>query len=173
MLAGDFNPDAAAAGTWTARVLDGKTRAFLSSLAPEEHADGVDLYHASPRDPVWEYVLSEEAAEAAFGSTAAPIVLVGHSHVPLAIVSEDGRIAGGHAPRWHRGRARPRPLAAATRAPSASLATATRARRGSCSISSAAVPRSGASTYDIAATQAEIRADGLPASLAERLALGL
>ncbi len=98
MLVGDFNPDAAAAGTWTAQVIDEETRGFLSSLAPEEHAEGVDLYHASPRDPVWEYVLSEEAAEAAFGLTAAPIVLVGHSHVPLAIVSEDGDIAGGHAP---------------------------------------------------------------------------
>ena len=172
VLVGDFNPDAAAAGTWTAKVIDGGTREFLSALAPEEHAEGVDLYHASPRDPVWEYVLSEEAAEAAFGLTAAPVVLVGHSHVPLAIVSEDGGIAGGHAPEG----------------------TEATLDHGRWLLNPGSVgqPRDGDPRaawllldldrgrvefrrvlYEIAATQEEIRTEGLPASLADRLALGL
>src|SRR5205823_9210064 len=56
------------------------------------------LFHASARDPVWEYVLTEEAARATFDLTSAPLVLVGHSHVALALALTDGRVAGGVAP---------------------------------------------------------------------------
>src|SRR5437588_814607 len=43
-------------------------------------------------------VLGEEAALAAFHLTSAPIVLVGHSHVSLAFVLEDGAIDGAAVP---------------------------------------------------------------------------
>jgi diadenosine tetraphosphatase ApaH/serine/threonine PP2A family protein phosphatase len=60
--------------------------------------DGVELFHASARDPVWEYVLSEEAARATFELTQAPVVLVGHSHVALALAVDGSEVAGGLAP---------------------------------------------------------------------------
>jgi diadenosine tetraphosphatase ApaH/serine/threonine PP2A family protein phosphatase len=59
--------------------------------------DGVDLYHGSARDPVWEYVLTEEAAIATLELSSAPLVLVGHSHVALAITADDGHVSGGPA----------------------------------------------------------------------------
>jgi predicted phosphodiesterase len=95
---GDFNDEAAAAATWTSQVLTHTSRAFLESLEPLGTAEGVDLYHASARDPVWEYVLTDEAAEATLDLAAEPVVLVGHSHVALAITQADGGVAGGLAP---------------------------------------------------------------------------
>jgi predicted phosphodiesterase len=95
---GDFNDEAAAAATWTSRELNGESRAFLEGLQPAGAVEGVDLFHASARDPVWEYILTEEAAQATLDLTDAPIVLVGHSHVALAITAVNGGVAGGLAP---------------------------------------------------------------------------
>jgi diadenosine tetraphosphatase ApaH/serine/threonine PP2A family protein phosphatase len=94
----EFNDEAAAAAIWTAGVLTPESREFLASLKPYGEVEGVDLYHASARDPVWEYVLTEEAAEATLALSSAPLVLVGHSHVALAIKVDDGRVSGGPAP---------------------------------------------------------------------------
>jgi predicted phosphodiesterase len=94
----DFNDEAAAAATWTASVLTDASRTFLSGLRPQAALDGVELFHASARDPVWEYVLTEEAARATFELTRAPVILVGHSHVALALAYEDDAVAGGAAP---------------------------------------------------------------------------
>jgi predicted phosphodiesterase len=94
----DFNDEAAAAALWTADVLTHASRGFLESLKPSAEADGVDLFHASARDPVWEYILSEEAARATLELSDAPVVLVGHSHVALAITLNGGEVLGGLAP---------------------------------------------------------------------------
>src|SRR5580765_5611018 len=50
----DFSPDAATSATWTAEELEPDARAFLESLEPKAEKPGVELSHASPRDPVWE-----------------------------------------------------------------------------------------------------------------------
>jgi diadenosine tetraphosphatase ApaH/serine/threonine PP2A family protein phosphatase len=94
----DFNDEAAAAATWTAEVLTPESRAFLARLKPLAALDDVELFHASARDPVWEYVLTEEAARATFELTEAPVVLVGHSHVALALTLDGAEVAGGLAP---------------------------------------------------------------------------
>jgi diadenosine tetraphosphatase ApaH/serine/threonine PP2A family protein phosphatase len=94
----DFAPDAAAAARWTSGELDDEARAFLAGLEPSARARGVDLYHASARHPVWEYVLTPEAAWATLELAESPLVLVGHSHVALALSEENGRIGGGLAP---------------------------------------------------------------------------
>jgi diadenosine tetraphosphatase ApaH/serine/threonine PP2A family protein phosphatase len=91
----DFNDEAAAAATWTASVLTEQSRAFLAGLKPFGTAEGVELFHASARDPVWEYVLSEDAAQATLQVTQAPVVLVGHSHVALALMLDGDGVAGG------------------------------------------------------------------------------
>jgi predicted phosphodiesterase len=92
---GEFSPDAAASARWTQGVLDDSARRYLTALEPTGRVEGAELYHASPRDPVWDYVLSAEAAVASLELTEAPVVLVGHSHVPLAIALDDGELAGG------------------------------------------------------------------------------
>jgi predicted phosphodiesterase len=94
----DFVGDARAAADWTRTVLDPHARAFLASLPPAGTRAGVALAHGSPRDPVWEYVLSPQAAAAAFAATSEPLVLVGHSHVQLALArADDGTVTGGPA----------------------------------------------------------------------------
>jgi len=79
----DFSPDAAAAARWTADVLEDEPRRYLESQSPSAVLDHAELYHASPRDPVWEYVLAPEVAFLSLEATEKPLVLVGHSHIAL------------------------------------------------------------------------------------------
>ena len=79
-------------------ILTAPARAYLEGLEPVGSADGVSLFHASARDPVWEYVLSDEAAEATLALTDTPLVLVGHSHAALQVSLRDGVLDGGLAP---------------------------------------------------------------------------
>jgi predicted phosphodiesterase len=85
----DFSPDAAASARWTAEVLEEEPRKFLKSLEPQSAHGDVALYHASARDPVWEYVLTPFAALASFSSSDARILLVGHSHIALGFALVD------------------------------------------------------------------------------------
>jgi predicted phosphodiesterase len=85
----DFSPDAAAAARWTADVLEDEPRRFLESLSPSAVLDRAELFHASPRDPVWEYVLAPEVAYLSLVATKKPLVLVGHSHIALRFGAED------------------------------------------------------------------------------------
>jgi predicted phosphodiesterase len=95
----DFNTEAAAAARWTRSELDSESRSFLESLQPSADLEHAQLFHASARDPVWEYVLTDEAALATLVLTTAPVVLVGHSHVALSIALQDGALlTGGLAP---------------------------------------------------------------------------
>jgi diadenosine tetraphosphatase ApaH/serine/threonine PP2A family protein phosphatase len=94
----DFAGDAAAAARWTQTVLAEDARGFLADLESSARRDGVAVFHGSARDPIWEYVLSEEAAWSTLQATTEPLVLVGHSHVPLAIGLEGDEVEGGVAP---------------------------------------------------------------------------
>jgi diadenosine tetraphosphatase ApaH/serine/threonine PP2A family protein phosphatase len=95
----EFNLEAAAAANWTRRQLDERSREFLGSLAPSGAVEQAQLFHASARDPVWEYVLTDEAALSTLLLTTAPLVLVGHSHVALEVELEaEGLVSGGLAP---------------------------------------------------------------------------
>ena len=92
-----FAGEAAAAARWTQTVLDDTARSFLDTLEPQAVAPGAELFHGSPRDPVWDYVLDDEAAAWSFAATSEPLVLVGHSHIALEISDGDepARGAGG------------------------------------------------------------------------------
>ena len=90
----DFSEDAAAAARWSQTVLMAAARDYLDGLESVGRVEEVELFHGSPRDPVWEYVLGEGAAYAAFQATSAPLVLVGHSHVALAFLSSGGAVEG-------------------------------------------------------------------------------
>jgi diadenosine tetraphosphatase ApaH/serine/threonine PP2A family protein phosphatase len=168
----EFSDDAAAAARWSQSVLSAEAGAFLGGLQSLAVAEDVELFHASPRDPVWEYVLSDEVALAAFRLTSAPVVLVGHSHVALAFVLEDGAVDGAVVPGGAEidladGRfilnpgSVGQPRDGDPRA--AYLVLDLDARR--------ALHRRVA--YPIERTQEEIRERGLPEALADRLAHGL
>jgi predicted phosphodiesterase len=79
-----FSRGAALAATWTQHEITPETRRYLDSLEPLDVEHAVALYHASPRDPVWEYVLSPLQAELCLDVQARRISLVGHSHVALS-----------------------------------------------------------------------------------------
>jgi diadenosine tetraphosphatase ApaH/serine/threonine PP2A family protein phosphatase len=168
----EFAGDAAVAARWTRGVLADGSRAYLQSLGSSSEREGVELFHASPRDPVWEYVLSAEAARSALDLTQAPLVLVGHSHVPLAITLEAEVLDGGLAPGGTESQLGP--------------------GRRLLNPGSVGQPRDGDPRaawllldlgagvasfrrveYELERTQAEIRERGLPDALAERLAHGI
>lgn len=79
----DFNEDAAQANQWTAEQLTEEQKEYLKSL-PLKHIEGdFSMFHGSPREPVWEYLLSTSLAKANLKYFNTPFCLVGHSHVPL------------------------------------------------------------------------------------------
>jgi len=92
---GDFNAYAAEAARWTAAVLTEDERAYLAAL-PAVTVDGeFTLVHGSLRDPVWEYLLSSEAAEEHLDRQVTPYSFIGHSHLQLSFVEDENRRARG------------------------------------------------------------------------------
>jgi predicted phosphodiesterase len=90
-----FSRGAALAATWTQQAISAETRAYLDALEPLNIEEPVALYHASPRDPVWEYVLSPLQAELCLDVQARRISLIGHSHVALSFSRVPGSPASG------------------------------------------------------------------------------
>lgn len=168
----EFGPLASVSAQWTAAELTEANAEWLRGLQPEATRPEAELYHGSPRDPVWEYVLSEEVAYACLLETTAPVVLVGHSHLALSLLLAGDGVDGGLAPDGS----------------DAELA------RGRWLLNPGSVgqPRDGDARaawllidsepqratfrrvmYPIERTQAEMRERGLPEQLAARLAQGV
>jgi predicted phosphodiesterase len=166
-----FNPDAAAAITWTKRVLDDNARAYLAAL-PEIRRDGeLTAVHGSPREPIWEYITDAAIAAANMSAFDTRHCLYGHTHLPV-IYQEDGiHIAV---------------VPATTSSP-----IALDARRALINPGSVGQPRDGNPDasylllytdtgraefrrvrYDIAQTQRLMRQESLPRWLVDRLAIG-
>jgi diadenosine tetraphosphatase ApaH/serine/threonine PP2A family protein phosphatase len=55
----------------------------------------VGLFHASPRDPIWEYVLSPLQAELCLDAQTHRVCFIGHSHVALSFSRLQGQAATG------------------------------------------------------------------------------
>jgi diadenosine tetraphosphatase ApaH/serine/threonine PP2A family protein phosphatase len=68
---------------------------YLRGLEPLNTEEHVGMYHASPRDPVWEYVLSPLQAELCLDVQQHRICLIGHSHVALSFWRAAGQPATG------------------------------------------------------------------------------
>jgi diadenosine tetraphosphatase ApaH/serine/threonine PP2A family protein phosphatase len=81
--AATFSETARAAVDWTRGSASAETLEFLAGLSPEGARERFGLFHASPRDPIWEYVLSIDQAEAGLDAQTERICLIGHSHVAL------------------------------------------------------------------------------------------
>ena len=78
-----FNPEAAAATHWTAEQLSPEDVDYLQNLPFTLKQGDFTLVHGSPREPIWEYVLSMQTANINFQHFDTKFCLVGHSHVPL------------------------------------------------------------------------------------------
>jgi predicted phosphodiesterase len=95
---GDFSSSAASAALWTREHIGADALAFLRALRPSEAGRAIGLYHASPRDPVWEYVLSSWQADECMDLMEERVSAVGHSHVALWFRrSGEGQVEGAPA----------------------------------------------------------------------------
>jgi diadenosine tetraphosphatase ApaH/serine/threonine PP2A family protein phosphatase len=90
-----FSRGAALAAQWTRETISDSTRRFLEDLEPQSPDREVGLFHASPRDPVWEYVLSPLQAELCLDAQERRVCLIGHSHVALSFSRHEGAAATG------------------------------------------------------------------------------
>lgn len=79
----DFNEDAAFANQWTAMQLTEGQKEYLKSLPLKITEHDFSMAHGSPREPIWEYLLSKGLAEENLNYFTTPFCLVGHSHIPL------------------------------------------------------------------------------------------
>ncbi len=168
----EFSRGAALAARWTQETITPETLEFLNGLEPLNLEEEVGLYHASPRDPVWEYVLSPLQAELCLDVQEHRVCLIGHSHVALSFSRAAGAAATGE-----------------TRGPGEELDLT--AAEWLINPGSVGQPRDGdpraawleldlehalaryrRTEYDVAGAAAAIRAARLPDSLAERLAFG-
>ena len=88
-----FSPAAAEAAQWTQAQLTDEAREYLGGLHAADETRDVALYHASPRDHVWEYVLWPEQAGECIAKQARRIALIGHSHIALCFrAADDGDV---------------------------------------------------------------------------------
>ncbi len=93
-----FSVPAAAAVEWTVANSTGASLQFLRGLEPADTSRAAALYHASPRDPVWEYVLWPEQAAECLVVQERRVSFVGHSHVALFFSAEEAEAPAGKPP---------------------------------------------------------------------------
>jgi predicted phosphodiesterase len=79
----EFNPDAAIACRWTAQQLGSGDVKYLESLTEVIQKGDFTLAHGSPRQPIWEYLISVSSAKENFAYFQSRFCLVGHSHMPI------------------------------------------------------------------------------------------
>ena len=175
----DFNVDARAAMEWTRRTISPASSEWLASLPARLTVDGWSLVHGSPRDPTWEYIVTEAAAAANLAVLPTPAGLFGHTHLPIAYVEPEGAAA-------------PRAEALETLTPLPGSTLALQGRRALVNPGSVGQPRDGdprasalildssgrvltwiRAEYDIEATQRAMRAAKLPARGVSRLTFGI
>ena len=165
-----FNPVAAEAVVWTREQLTPEDRQWLAALRYVRLVDSFTIVHATMDGPrQWGYVQDKMAAAASFTYQSTPICFHGHTHVPLAFMSEGGKVHGG----------------------TYNCVQVEQGKKYFINVGSVGQPRDSDPRaayviyddtekridlqrveYDIESAQAKIRAAGLPDRLAERLALG-
>jgi len=162
-----FNPHAAAAARWTLDVMTPQSLRYLNSLPLYGRIGRHRLVHGSPRKPyIWEYILDELQALEILVRLGARYCFFGHTHLPRIFTESGEQIPEGTD--W-------------IEVPASALVnpgSVGQPRDGNpdaafavFDLSRPAV-RFGRVPYDIATTQAKIRAVGLPEVEAARLALG-
>jgi predicted phosphodiesterase len=91
----DFNPEAARTVLWTRKNLSDESLAWLGDLPkdPIVEEERFTLAHGSPRDSVWEYILDPFIAGENFREETFTFCLVGHTHVPVLYILQNGESA--------------------------------------------------------------------------------
>lgn len=81
----EFTQDAREVIFWTRHWLTTLNLDWLTTLpdTPLVVGHGITLVHASPRDPIWEYIGTREVAKENLTFIDTPICLNGHSHIPV------------------------------------------------------------------------------------------
>jgi len=167
-----FNDEARLAVEWTAERIGTAARHWLDGLPETREVEGFTLAHGSPREPLWEYLVSVALARRNLTHFETPHAIVGHTHVPLVFRENGSRIEVIH--------------------PKADMRIELDERRCILNPGGVGQPRDGdpracamlldteAMTVDwlrvpyaVERTQARMRRLGLPTRLAERLAHGL
>jgi diadenosine tetraphosphatase ApaH/serine/threonine PP2A family protein phosphatase len=77
-----FNEDAASAIRWTAKQLGARRLKWLKALPEASHRHDFLLVHASPRDPIYEYILDDNSAAANLVLLNRQVCFHGHTHIP-------------------------------------------------------------------------------------------
>lgn len=164
-----FNPHAAEAVNWTRKQLNKDDRQWLRDLKYVRLVASFSLVHATLDGPQrWGYVFDKLAAAASFTYQNTSVCFFGHTHVPVAFV-RDSMVRGGT---YSKFRVEP-------------------GKKYFVNVGSVGQSRDGVAKatyviydlnegtielrrldYDIAKAQKKILEAGLPARLAERLALG-
>ena len=166
----DFNPHAAAVIEWTRQQLTDEEIAFLRSLPFTHTAMGISLVHATMDNPAdFGYVFDHLQAESHFFHQTAPLCFHGHTHCPMIYEKQMSAVY----------RIDPQDIKLPI------------GRKYFINVGSVGQPRDGDPRasyvlyepktrtlrfrrleYDIASAQEKVRAAGLPARLADRLAFG-
>ena len=157
---------------WTRRRISDRTRDWLAAL-PERHGEpDFSLVHGSPREPIWEYIVSVPIARANLALLTTRFGLYGHTHLPMVFAEVDGRVE--------------------QIAPGENSSFGLDGRRALVNPGSVGQPRDGIVTasyllldtetrrctwqrarYDVAAVQSAMTDAGLPTRLVDRLSYGL
>ncbi|MCO5203708.1 MAG: metallophosphatase family protein [Anaerolineae bacterium] len=93
-----FNANARQAMHWTQATLSTASYDYLAELPPLTMDSQFTYAHASPRDPVWEYVSDLETAAANFAHFETNVCFVGHTHVPVIFVLDAQQAVTAYAP---------------------------------------------------------------------------
>ena len=169
---GWFNVYAAQAAGWTSMQLTEENRFRIRASFTSASVGQFYLVHGSPSDPARDYVISVEDAAEALSEVAAKTILCGHTHVPMLVELHPGskpvqrRVEIGTPCPIDGVRALVNP------------GSVGQPRDGDPRASAVLLDTDAKSVtwlryhYDIARTQHEITAAGLPAELASRLARG-
>jgi len=151
----DFAGDAAVAVRWTQDVLEPGNADWLRTLNPTAEREGAQLFHGSPRDAIWDYVLSDEVAVAS-----------------LRLDEAAGMLDGGQAPggtelplEGRRSLLNPGSVGQPRDGDPQAAWLFLDLVVGTCTFHRTA--------YDVEGAQADSRAAGLPETLAARLRVGL
>ncbi len=167
-----FNPYAAAANRWNAARITQDQADYLANLLLTLELDEFTLVHGSPRDPVWEYVVTPQAAIATFTHLDTYWCALGHSHMPfICRPTPDGAAAFYQLPQ-------DTPLALTSAPLIINPGSVGQPRDGDPRASyiiydaHAATITHHRAAYDIATTQRKMTRHNLPQYLIDRLALG-
>lgn len=166
-----FHEAAQQAVRWTAGQVSADSAQYLASLPLTWQDDHVTVAHGTLHAPeAFHYLLDDDAAEQSFAVQQTPVAFVGHTHVPVIFMKDP------------QGAVRLLRQSAVTLTPGAKYLV----NVGSVGQPRDHDPRAAYGLYDtdrrqieikrvaypVAATQAAIRAAGLPARFADRLARG-